>query len=1161
MLSSVQIAQIMQQQNAQFMGAAQHAQTISQQMPQPYGGGLGAFGGGGNSGPTFQQIPLSGNNQRAGFNYGMPYAMGYGPGNDVASRFMSAGGGAASMGIGVASAIAGMGSLPVGIGAAVVGGMGKHVIGSMVGGAQEQSNVNRVLGQMQFQNPASRTGRGFSRQDASMIGETIREMQHLPEAMTSMGELTRIMDKVIQTGQMNGVRDPHEFQRKFKATVRTLKEVAQVMGTTMEEAVPLLQEARQAGHYGQAGTKSFMFQRQMTQGLTGMNQQQVNQTAQAGAQMGFATGGSRATGSKHAIRATNQIGMMNRLGIISNDEIAELTGEEGEKGIQQMGMNLTEMAYRQRGSVIGTVMTVGLGEMKGGKFTGKMDQEMVKRLRTGTLDWGELKSQMHRNIATRGAKISYVAKRGQMFSEMAGEAGAEGLALMLKQAIGNRIGSDENIFNIVQQEFGANEREAAQMTTLLKSLPKLTRERMISEDTEVTRQSKVKQMNRMSPDAIKRRISKQIENAVTEPFKEWGVSMHKAVQSRVDEFIDDLSGQYHSELSAVSVKLQTDVARGKTKSSTLSLTKGIEAGPLDLARGAAIKSPGSMASTISALAMAIPTGFMSLGRVSAAGLSDLAGVGVRALSHITGEKPMGVRIADEAETWGMKLTKNVGEGGAYLDSSLRGEKRGLTKKQLSALSAGMESLETGEEGKAHAKYLQRLNPQLFEHGKKKLNMLMASDDYQQISDPLERRKWLEHRMGDDLEGYRTQRASIVLDTLANVTGHGAAVGLSNVFKGWTGPAADLRTASMRRKHAEEAVVEQGKKSFGIAGLGESFAHEMKSGSDLSLAMMTKVEGGKRVLKTEQETSDAANVLAETGRLAAAALGKDSNSPEHKALEAYHGKNADLLKTAGILSPKDLADGEKVRKLQQTAQAGQDKDMANKGKILMATSTDEGRKQAEKVLKEREDTMAARLAHGPLARLGLEKGKDPKIKQALDILSRYGSGGGGKTVDEKIAGSGQAAEDLYSFLDNLGSSKKDRNLKATLLAEGGAAGSGYGVYRAESERAEKFFKKKAKKGESYTLGDAGIVAGDVGMSGTEKFGSFKEMQAALRKSTSHEVGLRAGGGTEGAVSEKQVAQDLMAFFKTQTEVNNATKCALGNLINKAAGAPAAGAPAQ
>ena len=550
MLSSVQIAQIMQQQNASFMGAAQHAQSISQQMPQPYGGGLGAYGGmGGGGGPQFPQIPLSGNNQRSGFNYGMPYGQGYGMGNDFASRMMSTGGGITSAGIGVAGAIAGMGSMGMALGAMPVAAFGKHAISGMVAGAQEQSNVNRVVGQMDFMNPASRTGRGFSRQDAQSIGSTIREMQHLPEAMTSMGELTRIMDKVIQTGQMQGVRDPHDFQRKFKATVKTLKDVAQVMGTTMEEAVPLLQEARQAGHYGATGAKTFSMQRQVTQSLTGMNQQQVNQTAQYGAQIGFQTGGSRRTGAAHALRSTGQIGMMLEGGHLTTEEIEEHTGKAGADGIQDMGLEMQQLAHRMARSSIGTIMTVGLGEQKGGRYTGKMDKSLVNKLTSGRMTFDESMRLGRSKISGRGAKISYVARKNQMFSEMAGETGMEGIALQLEGAIGNRFGDDEDVQNIIRHRFGMSEKQAELASKIMKQAPQMFAEKAMREANQAEQTIRQSELQKFSPDAMKRKIAKKMENIFTEPFKEMGVGMYKSLQDGVDGFIDRLTGNFRTEFT------------------------------------------------------------------------------------------------------------------------------------------------------------------------------------------------------------------------------------------------------------------------------------------------------------------------------------------------------------------------------------------------------------------------------------------------------------------------------------------------------------------------------------------------------------------------------------------------------------------------------------
>lgn len=1173
-LSSVQIAQIMQQQNASFMGAATHAQMISQQMPQPMGGGLGAYGGGGGGGHPGGQIPFTANQSR-GFSYGMPYSQGYGMGNDIAARGMAAAGAWGSAGIGIGTTAIGMAFPPAAIPLMAVSAVGKHVMGSMVTGAQEQSGVNRVLGQMQFMNAGSRTGRGFSRQDAQQIGSTIREMQHLPEAMTSMGELTRVMDKVIQTGQMQGVRDPQEFQRKFRSTVKTLKEVAQIMGTTMEEAIPLMQEARQAGHYGQAGAKQFSMQRQMSSAMTGMTQQQVNQTAQMGAQMGFQTGGSRATGSKHAMRATNQIGMMNQMGLLSNDEIAELTGKEGAEGIQEMGANMTQMAYRMRHSSIGTIMTVGMGEMKNGRFTGKMDQSLVKRMRQGTLDWSELRERTNKNIASRGAKISYVAKKGQMFSEMAGEAGIEGLSMMLQNVLGDRGYKDEDVFNIVQQRFGASEREAQQVTKMMKALPRIQMEKASMEAQETGRMAQQQAMQKMSPEAIKKRISKKIENVTTEPFKEWGVSIHKAIADRVDQFVDDLTGQYKTELSGLSAGLQSELTQKKGKgggmtakysSANLQKLAGefgtTDRGVRDIGRDAAIKNPLQFAQTAAALYAAPMTMGQSLSGVRGGGLSDMLSVATRGIQSVFGEKQAGTALMEHVAKYDPSLVKKQGfvdmlrgtggakKGGMIGDRTMTG--REVFFEDESAVQKAIkltEGFETGEKGKELAAQMRQQDPKAFEKAQQKLGRILGSPAYENVKDdPVKARQFLEKHMKDELHPFG-KNAAQALDAVSNASGYGHQTGMSALLKGYGEGAGDLKTAAKRREAAEKELAGQGIFKGELAYDAAAFTKEIKSGSALSKTLFMKEEKGELKWKTQEETNEAANILAKAGNLAA------QGEKGRAGLEGMSEKEKAVLKQAGVLDPKTLVDNkEEGKRLRETSEVAKDVDASKAAKKLMAKSIDEGSVQGKTLLKQRADRITQQLDMGKLAQMGTSK--DADVQKALALTREFGVGErtrkddqGKETKETGVSAAAASLTELYEHLDKMGgkgATKAQKKARQQLLTDlPDEATAGYGMYKRYSKEAEGKFESKEAKAKGFQ----GFSLTDLGKKGVfgaehegKKFQTKEEYDKFLKeRGAGGAAGLREGAGTAStAASEAQIREAMKNMLESQNKFNN-TAC--------------------
>lgn len=568
MLSSGQVSQMFSQQNQQFSGNAMYSQQISQQMPSMYSGSFGqmsgpsgfSYGGQAQMGYDFAsrtsggavsamggaaQFALGAGGLMAGLGMGGPMRYALDPFAGAGAMYRA--GGAMGMGMGGSLAMGAVGMIPA---LAVAGGI-KHAIGSVMGGAQEQAGIDRVLGQnFNFANPSS-GGRGFSRQQSMAIGDMVRQLDHMPEMMTSMGELTRIMDKMGQMGVMNGATNVKEFGTKFKSTLNVLKEMSKVIGSTMEEALPLFGEIRRSGMYSNADIMKNAMQRQVVGGLTGMNQGQVGAVAGYGSQLGFATGGSRATGAQHALRVAGQLGMANQMGILSNDQIMEMTGMEGAEGIQALSGQISQASYKISGSALGTAMSIAMAEKKDGKFTGKMDAKLMEQFRSGQISKSQMLSMLHSKTADRGSKMSYVTKRGALRSEMAGQMGVEGQMNMLQMVLGERGYDNPDALNLVSQGFGLDEREAGMLVELGQKMPDINMEMKQRGRTEAKRIAQQAFMKEnYSWDSLKTKVGKKIEGVITEPFKKFGAELRNTINNAVDDFVDDVTGKYKVEVTA-----------------------------------------------------------------------------------------------------------------------------------------------------------------------------------------------------------------------------------------------------------------------------------------------------------------------------------------------------------------------------------------------------------------------------------------------------------------------------------------------------------------------------------------------------------------------------------------------------------------------------------
>lgn len=530
-----------------FGAQQQYAHQLSAGMPAPYQGfGIGAqgFGGGGFSGG-------------GGYSYSGGMTNGYGGGNAMGNAGVSMIGGVGNAFFGSMGTMGAVGGGLMGgwKGAALGGGMGaavgmagKHVFGSMMEGAHEQAALERTMSQFQFQNANSRTGKGFSRSDAMQIGNMVRQMERVPEMLTSFGELNKLMDKMGQMGLMQGVRDAGQFMDKFRSTVNTLKDLSKLIGTTMEGALQAFGEARMSGFYTQGDIVKNVINRQITGSMTGMNQGQVGALQQFGAQIGHATGGTRASGAKHVLRTAGQLGMMNQMGILTNDQIMEMTGKEGSEGIQDLSARMTQLGYRMAKSNVGQAMTLAMMEVgEDGRLTGNMDEDLVRRFRSGEVGLGELKQMARKKAHGRGRKIqfSYMNRNGRLTSEMAGQMGAEGMGLMLKSILGDRGWSNPDAIGLVTERFGASYEEAELLKKTYSNLDQIGINMKAEGSGMMRSQARQALMReRFSADAVKHKIFKKIEHVVTDPFKDAGVAVRNHIAGMYEDYMDELTGEY-----------------------------------------------------------------------------------------------------------------------------------------------------------------------------------------------------------------------------------------------------------------------------------------------------------------------------------------------------------------------------------------------------------------------------------------------------------------------------------------------------------------------------------------------------------------------------------------------------------------------------------------
>ena len=578
MLSSSDVAQIFAQQNQFFMGQNQFASSIGVSNPNLSLGAVGsdprqkAFGAsgtfGGHAPVSYAQSGMTssaygGGNRFAGGAMSLMGGVGTAAASLAFNPIGAAMGGAGMTG-GVAN-LMGASGISRGIGGLVGGGMAGGALalgatmmpmmaasqgfGAMVGGAQGQQAIQGQLGGFGFQNSQSRTGQGFTRDDAQSIGTNIRNLAHIPEMMTSVEELTKLIPKLKSSGLMSGVRDASEFNTRFKEAVKTLRDVSKVLGTSMEEASQFFEHSRSVGYLGRKDQIKNAMNVQFTAAQTGMSTPQVMQLQQGGAQMAVGRGIRREVGATAVTNMAQQFGRGLQSGNIAQSDLEDMTGVSGEAAVGAAAQQMTEKLARFAESTgAGKASMMGLAEFDDkGRYKG-INKELAQKYANGEVS----KEELMRRIAgfSSQQKIAASRKVGSMAIEFAGATGSGGAMSFMKNVLAEGGHTGESAKYMMQKN-GFSEVEVEVMSQMegMGGVGGGGDDRK-KRAYERKRQMEADIQDRTDPSKIMARMGTKLKGAVgLDKVEQEGSKMFSFIGKAYDEFIDDVVGRYSVQLS------------------------------------------------------------------------------------------------------------------------------------------------------------------------------------------------------------------------------------------------------------------------------------------------------------------------------------------------------------------------------------------------------------------------------------------------------------------------------------------------------------------------------------------------------------------------------------------------------------------------------------
>jgi len=578
-----------------------------------------------------------------------------GVGRAFAGGFSRAGGMAAFS----AGGGAGVGAIGAGIGAAALPAMGYYAVGKAIThfgeqiyqGAQNISQVSNMANQYfgpSFGQEGSRPGGGMARGQIQQITSVLHEIAG-QDTMNSMRDIKQLMDRAGQFGMLTGISNATDFRDRFRRIVGQAKQVAQIMGSTLEEALPTLQSFQSMGMWKPQDVMGGAMALKMVGPQAAGN---LMNTMRFGSQMSHAMGGSLAAGAAMGKNQFLNVQAAVQTGILPQEMIQELTGGVGGvEGQEIVAQRMTGAIQSMVQTPMGRLAMAGIGEMKNGRFTGRVDKNLLAKLQKGEITVGELQRRGQENSRTREGAASFTYLQEHLGQEMMSQGGLELMQGMFQAGLekSGLAGSSDEIQGLMLQKMtGMQRRDAMMVQRILRDLPTLQNQRSRREMQaleDAMRQGD--ERRNKSWQGLKDVISKGYEETLERPLQELGEGLSTGVNERIDKVTDWLYDRSRQLNMTAQEKMRTMYNMGSRPGSS--------------AFGAARDYVNSMASA------SMESSFIRRG--GEGGLGFFGGVGAGIAAKLGFETGFGTRASDLVSS-GARTGWSTGAAGELMVSNI-----------------------------------------------------------------------------------------------------------------------------------------------------------------------------------------------------------------------------------------------------------------------------------------------------------------------------------------------------------------------------------------------------------------------------------------------------------------------------------------------------------
>jgi hypothetical protein len=430
-----------------------------------------------------------------------------------------------------------------------VSAIGRGVLGQMSYGVQQQQMMDASMRQA-FRHQNQFGGAGFT---PTQLGGMQRDMMQMSMQRGPSGEqvtfeeLGRLASNMGRMGMSESVRSVKDFNEKFREMLKTVKQVATDLGTSLEEAQKMMTSMKGSGVFGM-GTQQMVLKGMSSGAFAGgqhMSMGELSSAALMGSQISRSIGGKGIHGEMAGVETMTQIGVMRNMGIIGEQDVYNATGMSGAEGRMALAQQDMERDARFLKSTHGRYF---LASMMG--KGGNLDQGNIQAMLSGGMSASDVYGRGRQNVNKN--VYGFLGREGELRGQALAAGGGNIEASFYATELSKRgfdINDTDGRGGLALQYIGKMNREEADY--MMKKIRNLGRMQTFREE-QAGEQQYLKDVETQERKASPEDLMKDIDMArqrVNNELRSFGADLYKTWSAQVDGAIKKMSGEYERRIN------------------------------------------------------------------------------------------------------------------------------------------------------------------------------------------------------------------------------------------------------------------------------------------------------------------------------------------------------------------------------------------------------------------------------------------------------------------------------------------------------------------------------------------------------------------------------------------------------------------------------------